>query len=170
MAASPRSLRVRYGFCTTCQDLPITVYISLPEAEDAQVKQNSVKAAFIAWQEAVPDLLSFEFAASPQADQLLVTWQSLEAGKIGSYQYSYSVLPEGQYRFRATDIFLNPAHDPETLYRYALVQVGHALGLLGRSPYEGDALSWQASGVISKRDIATLRALYAIPSGTVLVD
>jgi predicted Zn-dependent protease len=54
------------------------------------------------------------------------------------------------------------------LYRYALVQVGHALGLLGRSSFEDDAMSQSPSGVISERDKATLRALYAVPSGTPL--
>jgi predicted Zn-dependent protease len=101
---------------------------------------------------------------------LQVTWQSLEGGRIGSYRYRYVVLPDGQYRFLATDIILDARLDAQTLYRYALVQVGHAVGLLGRSPFEGDAMSWQASGIISERDIATLRALYAIPSGTVLAD
>jgi hypothetical protein len=146
------------------EDIPIRVFI--PETLDR--KHETVRRAFEAWQEAVPELIQFEFLENFSEDALLVTWQVLEPGKIGSYQYVYSVGSDGQYRFRATDIFLDSSLDDDTLYRYALVQVGHALGLLGRSPFEGDALSQSPSGVISERDKATLRALYAVPSGTPL--
>jgi hypothetical protein len=146
------------------EDMPIRVFI--PETTDG--KHEVVKRAFEAWQEAAPELIQFDFSGLPIDDVLLVTWQGLETGKIGSYQYTFSVLPDGQYRFRATDIFLDPSLDDDTLYRYALVQVGHALGLLGRSPLEGDAMSQSPSGVISERDKATLQALYAVPSGTPL--
>jgi predicted Zn-dependent protease len=146
------------------EDMPIRVFI--PQTIDG--KHETVRHAFEAWQEAVPELIQFEFSETPSEDTLLVTWQELESGKIGSYQYTYSVTSDGQYRFRATDIFLDASLDDETLYRYALVQVGHALGLLGRSPLEGDAMSQSPSGVISERDKATLRALYAVPSGTPL--
>jgi hypothetical protein len=146
------------------EDMPIRVFI--PETVDG--KHETVKRAFEAWQEAVPELISFEFLENPSGETLLVTWQELESGKIGSYQYTYSVDSDGQYRFRATDIFLDASLDDDTLYRYALVQVGHALGLLGRSPLEGDAMSQSPSGLISERDKATLRALYEVPSGTPL--
>jgi predicted Zn-dependent protease len=150
------------------QDIPINVYI--PEAEGLNTAQarETVIRAFEAWQDAVPELIEFTITAFPSENAIAVSWQTLEAGKIGSYRYAYSVLPDGQYRFRATDIFLDPSLDSDTLYRYALVQVGHALGLLGRSPFEGDAMSQSPSGVISERDKATLRALYAVPSGTPL--
>jgi predicted Zn-dependent protease len=146
------------------QDIPIRVFI--PEVTNG--KHETVRRAFEAWQEAVPELIDFEFSENSLEDTLLVTWQELEPGKIGSYQYTYSVDSDGQYRFRATDIFLDASLDDDTLYRYALVQVGHALGLLGRSPLEGDAMSQPPSGVISEQDKATLRALYAVPSGTPL--
>jgi predicted Zn-dependent protease len=148
------------------EDMPINVVISEPAG--ASQKDEIVRQAFEAWQEAVPELVQFEFSSNPSEDAVLVTWQTLETGKIGSYQYTYSVQSDGQYRFRATDIFLDPSLDDVTLYKYALVQVGHALGLLGRSSFEGDALSQSPSGVISERDKATLRALYAVPSGTPL--
>jgi hypothetical protein len=144
-----------------------------PRATNSSQTTNSQKRevvirAFKAWQEALPELVQFEFPEQPPEDALFITWQKLEEGKIGSYQYTYSVQADGQYRFRATDIFLDPSLDDETLYRYALVQVGHALGLLGRSPYSGDAMSQSPSGVISEKDKATLQALYAVPSGTPL--
>jgi predicted Zn-dependent protease len=150
------------------EDIPIRVVVPEPQSVAATQKREAVVRALEAWQEAVPDLVQFEITESLSEDVLRVTWQTLEEGKIGSYQYTYSVQEDGQYRFRATDIFLDPRLDSETLYRYALVQVGHALGLLGRSPFEGDAMSQSPSGVISERDKATLRALYAVPSGTPL--
>jgi len=39
-------------------------------------------------------------------------------------------------------------------YRYALLQAGHAIGLLGRSPFVGDAMSAVPSGQITGRDLA----------------
>jgi hypothetical protein len=147
-------------------DMPISV--SIPEPEEGSQKAEVVRRAFEAWQAAAPDLISFEFPDLPPQDSTFVSWQTLAEGKIGSYQYTYSVQGDGQYRFRTSDVFLDPSLDDDTLYRYALVQVGHALGLLGRSDFEGDALSQSPSGVISERDKATLRALYAVPSGTPL--
>jgi hypothetical protein len=146
------------------QDMPVKV--TIPETTEG--KRELVKRAFEAWQDAAPDLLQFEFPVTPPEDALAVSWGALEPGKIGSYQYTFSVGSDGQYRFRATDIFLDPALADETLYRNALVQVGHALGLLGRSSSQGDAMSQSPSGVITERDKATLRALYAVPSGTPL--
>jgi hypothetical protein len=146
------------------EDMPIQIFI--PETSDG--KHETVQRAFEAWGDAVPELISFDFLENASENVLLVTWQTLETGRIGSYQYTYSVGTDGQYRFRATDIFLDDSLDDETLYRYALVQVGHALGLLGRSSFEGDAMSQSPSGIISERDKATLRALYAVPSGTPL--
>jgi hypothetical protein len=148
------------------QDIPISV--AIPEPSDGSPKHEVVRRAFEAWQAAAPDLIQFGFPDTPPEDSIFVSWQTLEIGKIGSYQYTFSVLSDGQYRFRATDIYLDPSLDDDTLYRYALVQVGHALGLLGRSSFEGDAMSQSPSGVITERDKATLRALYAVPSGTPL--
>jgi predicted Zn-dependent protease len=150
------------------EDIPINVYIPEPQGSDTSQAREAVIRALEAWQTAVPDLIEFNVSEFPSEEAITVTWQTLEAGKIGSYQYTYSVLPDGQYRFRATDIFLDPSLEGETLYRYALVQVGHALGLLGRSSFEGDAMSQSPSGIITERDKATLRALYAVPSGTPL--
>ncbi|MGL4610615.1 MAG: hypothetical protein ACRCYY_13200 [Trueperaceae bacterium] len=176
------------------EDIPIKVYIPEPKASalennnslesptserDSSLEnttqsfgtsnaRDTVIRAFEAWEDAVPGLITFEISEFPLEDALALTWQTLEPGKIGSYLYTYSITEDGQYRFRATDIFLDPGLDEDTLYRYALVQVGHALGLLGRSPYEGDALSQSPSGIITERDKATLQALYAVPSGTPL--
>ena len=124
--------------------------------------------ALNAWQEAAPDLISFRTAETPEESSLKVVWHDLPPGKVGSYRYTFSVLEDGIYRFRATEIQLDPDTPPDDLYRYALLEIGHALGLLGRSPFEGDAMSVVPSGRVSERDVATLRALYALPSGIVL--
>ena len=116
----------------------------------------------------MPDLIRFRTAETPEESALKVVWQDLPADKVGSYRYTFSVLENGLYRFRATEILLDPDTPPDDLYRYALLEIGHALGLLGRSPFEGDAMSAVPSGRVSERDVATLRALYALPSGIVL--
>ena len=153
------------------EDFPVEVHIPLPSSQPgAEERRAEVRRAFSAWQEAVPDIVNFEFVEEPDENTLVVDWQPLNSNLAGSYRYRFAVLADGQYDYQATKVILDPATEPSTLYRYALLQVGHALGLFGRSPFEGDALSAVPSGEISERDVATLRALYALPSGTVLRD
>ncbi|MDQ3397091.1 MAG: hypothetical protein M3511_04850 [Deinococcota bacterium] len=151
------------------EDIPIEVYIPPPETANAETVACLVEDAFRAWREVVPDLVSFTFVEWPSERSLVVVWDALEAQPGGSFEYEWSIF-QGQYRFRTTKIILDPNRNEGDLYRFALLQVGHALGLLGRSPYRGDAMSRTPSGVISERDIATLRALYRLPSGTPLTQ
>ena len=142
--------------------------VDVSAVDKGAARRDEVVRALNAWQEAVPDLIRFRTAETPEESALKVVWQDLPAGKVGSYRYTFSVLESGIYRFRATEILLDPDTPPDDLYRYALLEIGHALGLLGRSPFEGDAMSAVPSGRVSERDVATLRALYALPSGIVL--
>lgn len=148
------------------QDIPIEVYVPEPEGEEANpAAAETVRAAFEAWQEAAEGVIAFDFVSGSGDDRLEVRWQRLEPSRAGSYEYRWSI-ENGLYRFRTTSITLDPSRDEATLYRFALLQVGHALGLLGRSPYPGDAMSAEPSGVVSERDVATLFFLYSLPSGT----
>ena len=150
------------------EDFPVEVYIPPAAWLDAERQvRTTVRRAFEAWADAAPELVSFTFLEEPSEGALTVDWEPLE-GLAGSYRYSFSVEADGRYDYRATSIILDPATEPDALYRFAVLQVGHALGLFGRSPFEGDALSAIPSGEVTERDVATLRALYALPSGTVL--
>ncbi len=149
------------------QDLPIAVYVPPAPTPEGQAQRAAVVRAIDAWQQAAPDVLRFLVVGQPSADAITVTWREL-SGKVASYRYAYTVLPNNQVRYRATEVLLDPRFDAEATYRYALLAFGQAVGLLGRSPYPGDALSATPAGKISMRDVATLRALYALPSGTVL--
>jgi hypothetical protein len=150
------------------KDIPIDVFVSPPDVEGGDVLRQQVVAAFEAWQQAVPDLVQFRLVDSPDEGTLKVTWTPFDDGRVGSYQYVYTVESDDIYRFRTSEILLDPRHSTEDAFRYALLEVGHALGLLGRSPFEGDAMSADPSGVVSERDIATLRALYNRSSGSVV--
>ncbi|UCH24484.1 MAG: hypothetical protein JSV66_11050 [Trueperaceae bacterium] len=150
------------------EDIPIDVFVSSPDVEGGDVLKQQVVAAFEAWQSAAGDLVRFRLVDSPDEETLRVTWIPFDDGRVGSYQYVYAVQRDGVYRFRTSEIFLDPRHGSEDAFRYALLEVGHALGLLGRSPFEGDAMSADPSGVVSERDVATLRALYDLPSGSVV--
>lgn len=146
-------------------DLPMAVYVPEPDAPDAAAKRDAVVRALRAWQQAAPDLVPVMVVGAPGPDVVEVRWLDMQ-GKAGSYRYRFSVTGDNQYRFRATEVWLDPSDTPEALQRFALLEFGHALGLLGRSPYTGDAMSAAPSGVVSPRDVATLRALYGVPSGT----
>ncbi len=148
-------------------DMPIAVYIPLPDTNNAQALRDAAVRAVKAWQTAAPDVLQFVIVGQPGADTTTVQWQQLD-GKVSSYRYAYSITSQNQYRYHATEIILDPRDSPAQIYRFALLAVGQAVGLLGRSPYPGDALSASPSGSISEGDVATLRALYNVPSGTVL--
>lgn len=147
------------------EDIPIAVFLPEPEEAASDAATETVRAAFLAWQEAAEGVIAFDFVGAPNEDHLELRWQTLGSGSAGSYAYRWEI-KDGLYRFKATSITLDPLWDETTLYRFALLQVGHALGLLGRSPYPGDAMSAEPSGVISERDLATLYFLYSLPSGT----
>jgi len=149
------------------QDMPIAVYVPPPPQGDARAMRDAVIRAVEAWQQAAPDVLTFMVVGQGVPDAIKVTWRPL-TGKVASYRYAFSIDAQNQYRFRTTEVILDPRFQPDETYRYALLAFGQALGMLGRSPYPGDALSASPSGRISQRDVATLRALYAVPSGTVL--
>ena len=150
------------------EDFPVEVFVPRPtQASGGEGAQETVRRAFRAWEEAAPDLVSFTFLEEPDEDALVVNWEPLE-GKAGSYRYRFNVQADGRYDYSATSVILDPTTESDALYRFAVLQVGHALGLFGRSPFEGDALSAVPSGEITERDIATLRALYTLPSGTIL--
>lgn len=146
--------------------MPIPVYVPTPGTDEGAAQ--TIKKAFEAWQQAAPDTVSFTFVDGPGEGVLEVHWQALPTGQVGTYHYVYHVDASGRYIYHATDITLDPSLDEGTLYRYALLEVGHALGLFGRSPYAGDAMSASPSGTVSARDAQTLKELYAVPSGTVL--
>ena len=150
------------------EDMPIEVFVPLPAVDNGEALRAQVVRALEAWQAAVPELVQFRILNAPAEGALTVTWREFEDQRVGSYLYAFSVGEDNVYRFRATDLLLDPRFGAEDTYRYALLEVGHTLGLLGRSPFEGDAMSTTPSGVISERDIATLRALYALPSGIVV--
>ena len=149
-------------------DVPVAVHIEPVDRVDEAEVRDQIMAAFSAWQDAVPDLVGFRFVDVPTDRTLRVRWQEFDDGRVGSYAYRYQVLPTGVYRFWTTEILLDPRHSTDAMFRYALLEVGHALGLLGRSPFAGDAMSAVPSGQVTERDVATLRALYGVPSGTVL--
>lgn len=148
-------------------DMPIAVYVPPPDVKDGQALRDAVVRAVKAWQNAAPDVLQFVIVGQPGAGTTTVTWQHLDS-VAASYRYAYSITSGSQYRFHATELLLDPRDSPEQIYRLALMVIGQGVGLLGRSPYSGDALSHEPSGTISPRDVATLRALYNVPSGTVL--
>jgi len=148
-------------------DMPIAVYVPPPDAKNGQALRDAVVRAVKAWQNAAPDVVQFVIVGKPGSDATSVRWQHLDT-VAASYRYAYTVTAQNQYRFHATELILDPRNGPDETYRLALLVLGQSLGMLGRSPYQGDALSVTPSGAISERDVATLRALYNVPSGTVL--
>ena len=149
-------------------DLPIEVHIEMPDRVDAAEVRDRVVAAFTAWQDAAPDVVGFRFVDEPTERTLRVGWQRFEDQRVGTYAYRYQVLPSGVWRFWTAEVLLDPRHELDAMYRYAVLEAGHALGLLGRSPFAGDAMSTVPSGQVTPRDVATLQALYDVPSGTVV--
>ena len=161
-AGLPEGEPARYFHWTTA-GFPVRVHIpAAPEGAPADAAVTA-RAGFEAWAQAAPDLVSFEFVTDPADAQVLVEW-SQTIGAIGSWRYTWARDETGWRLAGVTAILPVNVGGPQ-LRVAAVLQAGRGLGLLGRSPFQGDALGPAPSGSVTGNDVATLRELYQIPVG-----
>jgi tetratricopeptide (TPR) repeat protein len=146
-----------------------------PEFEEA------LRQAFDEWSEASNGKVNFSFLQSPENADMTVTWTSdlhapalkAEAG-LATTSYGPNGLSKADIQLLTVDPLKDGPVGKNMLYNVCLHEIGHALGLEGHSPTEGDIMysTLIVQQGLSDRDINTLLALYNsdLKSSTALSD
>lgn len=164
------------GRLTRFDCMPITIYVGpIPLAEELHAEYlHNLEVAFSLWEEASQEGLQFERVSSPTQADIRLNWthKSMRLhrnDKIGEA----SLVREGPDKFYVEImIILRDACtlkllDHNVIRAAILHELGHAVGLWGHSPHPGDVMFHAAAAMKpTKRDIATLRAVYATPQNT----
>lgn len=162
---------------------PITVYITsgkgVPHYRDEF--DESLREALDDWTEATAGKFRFEIQAESQNPDITVTWTddlhapafTSEAGNC-HLQSSGTGIAHATVQLLTVDPTESAPLGREMLHNIALHELGHALGLNGHSPIEGDIMHpILKSAGLSARDVNTVLAIYAPdfkPAEAVTVD
>ena len=148
------------------ESMPLKVYIQdstgLPE-----YYREVVMSAYQSWQRASEGLVSFEFVETPsEADMKCYFKNSDNKDSIGVHAFSVngSTITDSVIVFNKAD---NKGHslDSKQLYSSALQEIGHSLGLTGKSPSIYDVMypiGTKFNTEITPRDLKTLALLYSV--------
>lgn len=161
------------------------------ETEDPGEYVAAAWRALASWQEAVPGVISFRRAASPSDADLRVELvgepgPAPEQGVrvLGSTPLGRACRVRGSgivqgrldvaFRVPVVRIYVADQHGlllPDQVERNVLHEMGHALGMKGHSPIPSDLMYEVARdrrvSRLSTSDANSMRALYALPNGTV---
>src|SRR5579883_973580 len=152
--------------------LPITVFVEpadnlkgyRPEFDDI------LRHAFREWSSTTKNKIQFKIVNQKDKARMIITWTDdlhapelrAEAGIAGINQ-DVEGISHATVRLLTIDPFKQGPIGNQFLYDVCLHEIGHALGLMGHSPYPDDImypiLSTQSG--ISPRDAATLSAIYS---------
>lgn len=146
--------------------MPLTVYIQdtkdLPE-----YYLDVVKSAYKAWERASEGLVRFDFVEGPEQADMKVYFKAGNAvDAIGKHEFSVS----GNTITNSVTVFMKAdknghSHDSKQLFSAALQEVGHSLGLTGRSQSIYDVMypvGIKFNTEITPRDVKTLALLYSV--------
>ena len=146
--------------------LPLKVYIedskSVPE-----YYREVVLSAYQAWQRASEGLVRFEYVETPQeADMKCYFRTNDNKDSIGTHAFSVNgnTITDSVIIFNRTDN-KGHSHDSKQLFSSALQEVGHSLGLTGKSPSIYDVMypiGTKFNTEITPRDLKTLALLYSV--------
>jgi len=146
--------------------LPLKVYIedskSVPE-----YYREVVLSAYQAWQRASEGLVRFEYVETPQeADMKCYFRVNDNKDSIGTHAFSVNgnTITDSVIVFSKNDK-KGYNHDSKQLFSSALQEVGHSLGLTGKSPSIYDVMypiGTKFNTEITPRDLKTLALLYSV--------
>ena len=146
--------------------LPLKVYI-----EDStgvpEYYREVVMSAYQAWQRASEGLVRFEFVETPQeADMKCYFRANDNKDSIGVHAFSVNgnTITDSNIVFNRTDI-KGHSHDSKQLFSSALQEIGHSLGLTGKSLSIYDVMypiGTKFNTEITPRDLKTLALLYSV--------
>ena len=146
--------------------LPLKVYI-----EDStgvpEYYREVVLSAYQAWQRASEGLVRFEFVESPQQADMkcyFKTNDNKESIGVHTFSVNGNVITDSVIIFNRTDN-KGHSHDSKQLFSSALQEIGHSLGLTGKSPSIYDVMypiGTKFNTEITPRDLKTLALLYSV--------
>ena len=146
--------------------MPLKVYI-----EDAagvpEYYRDVVISAYQSWQRASEGLVSFEFVESAnEANTKCYFRPNDNKYSIGTHAFSVNgnTITNSTIIFNTTDN-KGFSHDSKQLYSSALQEIGHSLGLTGKSPSIYDVMypiGTKFNTEITPRDLKTLALLYSV--------
>jgi len=157
--------------------MPLRVHLPRPPAEfvaDPDAVFDAVRDGISDWSDAAgPGLPAFAFVDDAGAADIPIVWAAEPDGDwyIAHCAWDVDVFAR---RFGVSRILVTARWGDrreaslDDLYHTVLHEMGHALGLGGHSPAQGDVMYWRVSGKASgltARDRETLRLLYARPIG-----
>ena len=146
--------------------LPLKVYVedstSVPE-----YYREVVMSAYQAWQRASEGLVRFEFVESASdADMKCYFRANDNKDSIGVHAFSVNgnTITDSVIVFNKVDN-KGHSHDSKQLFSSALQEIGHSLGLTGKSPSIYDVMypiGTKFNTEITPRDLKTLALLYSV--------
>ena len=146
--------------------MPLNVYIedstSVPE-----YYREVVMSAYQAWQRASEGLVRFNFVESPSEADMKCYFKSTDnKNSIGVHAFSINgdTIKDSTIIFNKVDN-KGYSHDSKQLFSSALQEIGHSLGLTGKSPSIYDVMypiGTKFNTEITPRDLKTLALLYSV--------
>lgn len=144
---------------------PLRVYIQ-DSADVPEYYREIVMSAYQAWQRASEGLVKFEFVESPSDADLKCYFKNTDNKRsIGMHSFSISgnKITDSTIVFSRTDE-KNHSLDSKQLFSSALQEIGHSLGLTGKSTSIYDVMypiGTKFNTEITTRDLKTLALVYA---------
>lgn len=146
--------------------MPLRVYVQ-DSADVPNYYREVVMSAYKSWQRASEGLVSFEFVESPSGADMKCYFKNTDNKKsIGAHAFTISgdKITDSTIVFNKTDE-KNHSLDSKQLYSSALQEIGHSLGLTGKSKSIYDVMypiGTKFNTEITQRDLKTLGLLYSV--------
>lgn len=157
---------------------PVKVYIAPPPPGTLPTYRDTfdarLRGAFDKWAEALGGQLKFVFVSKPSGAHIRCDWTDDKTKLAGAHRLAVTKVTFEGHRIQRAQIILLTTTSPERtvalnddeVYRSALHEVGHALGLSAHSTNNHDIMFPFSSNMLtslSDRDIRTITALYSLP-------
>lgn len=151
---------------------PLRVYIGGGSAGFRSNYRQLFAGAMDEWSAASGGKLRWVQASSPEAADIVATWDASQAsapGEAGNTRTRLGLGEDGQHYIVGAQVSIMPTlngqpYSDEEMHKIALHEIGHALGLR-HSSTSGDIMYWQSNqnqiSALGPRDAATISRLYS---------
>ncbi len=161
--------------------MPLRIYLAPGGAVPGYkpVYDDIVRQAFVDWQAAAPDYLSFTYVPSAADADITITWTNDPTKMVSSAEGGHAEVVPNDKGILKSDITIltskpGAAGDigANHMRHVVLHEVGHALGIFGHSPRAGDimygiVMPTDSESNLSDRDKHTMLALYSASGAAV---